>query len=72
MFTMMNEARQKVGIPGVADRAYQQARDYAVSGSRAVPDQKSGDRVAIIQHPDVRRADDHEVPGRGHARFSPM
>ncbi|HPE72068.1 MAG TPA: acyl-CoA dehydrogenase family protein, partial [Candidatus Competibacter sp.] len=31
MFTMMNEARQKVGIQGlgIADRAYQQARDYA-------------------------------------------
>ena len=31
MFTMMNEARQKVGIQGlaIAERAYQQARDYA-------------------------------------------
>ncbi|MCC9002429.1 MAG: acyl-CoA dehydrogenase C-terminal domain-containing protein, partial [Candidatus Competibacter sp.] len=58
MFTMMNEVRQKVGLEGlgIADRAYQQARGYAkerVQG-RAL-DQKSGDRVAIIQHPDVRR-----------------
>ena len=31
MFTMMNEARQKVGIQGIgiAERAYQAARDYA-------------------------------------------
>ncbi|WP_281383642.1 HAD-IC family P-type ATPase [Candidatus Competibacter phosphatis] len=58
MFTMMNEARQKVGIQGlgVADRAYQQARDYAKERVQGRPlDQKSGDRVAIIQHPDVRR-----------------
>ncbi|MCB1823271.1 MAG: acyl-CoA dehydrogenase [Candidatus Competibacteraceae bacterium] len=58
MFTMMNEARQKVGIQGlgIADRAYQQARDYAKDRIQGRPlDQKSGDRVAIIQHPDVRR-----------------
>jgi alkylation response protein AidB-like acyl-CoA dehydrogenase len=58
MFTMMNEARQKVGIQGlgVADRAYQQARNYAKERVQGRPlDQKSGDRVAIIQHPDVRR-----------------
>ncbi|MCB1934261.1 MAG: acyl-CoA dehydrogenase family protein, partial [Candidatus Accumulibacter sp.] len=58
MFTMMNEARQKVGIQGlgVADRAYQQARNYAKERIQGRPlDQKSGDRVAIIQHPDVRR-----------------
>ncbi|MCB1877220.1 MAG: acyl-CoA dehydrogenase C-terminal domain-containing protein, partial [Chromatiales bacterium] len=58
MFTMMNEARQKVGIQGlgIADRAYQQARDYAKERIQGRPlDQKSGDRVAIIQHPDVRR-----------------
>jgi len=31
MFTMMNEARQKVGLQGlgIAERAYQAARDYA-------------------------------------------
>ncbi|HRD67625.1 MAG TPA: acyl-CoA dehydrogenase C-terminal domain-containing protein [Candidatus Competibacter sp.] len=58
MFTMMNEARQKVGIQGlgIADRAYQQARDYAKDRVQGRPlDQKAGDRVAIIQHPDVRR-----------------
>ena len=58
MFTMMNEARQKVGIQGLAmaERAYQQAREYAkervqgrVAGSR------SAGAVAIIHHPDVRR-----------------
>lgn len=58
MFTMMNEARQKVGLQGIgiAERAYQAARDYAkerVQGRMAA--QKSGDRVAIIHHPDVRR-----------------
>src|ERR1700676_2818325 len=58
MFTMMNEARQKVGIQGlaVAERAYQQAREYAkerVQGRLAAS--KSGGAVAIIHHPDVRR-----------------
>ena len=56
MFTMMNHARLGVGLEGVAvaERAYQQARDYArerVQGK--VPGQKG--RVAIIQHADVRR-----------------
>src|SRR5579883_831582 len=55
MFTMMNNARLAVGLQGVAiaERAYQQARDYArtrVQG-RAV-DGKTG---TIIIHPDVRR-----------------
>jgi len=58
MFTMMNEARQKVGIQGLAmaERAYQQAREYAkerIQGRLAVG--KSGGAVAIIHHPDVRR-----------------
>ncbi|MGE0385489.1 MAG: acyl-CoA dehydrogenase [Gammaproteobacteria bacterium] len=56
MFTMMNQARLAVGLEGVgiAERAYQQAREYArqriqgtVAGSAA--------KVAIIAHPDVRR-----------------
>ncbi|HPE72981.1 MAG TPA: acyl-CoA dehydrogenase, partial [Candidatus Competibacter sp.] len=35
---------------------YQQARDYAKDRIQGRPlDQKAGDRVAIIQHPDVRR-----------------
>ena len=58
MFTMMNEARQKVGIQGlaIAERAYQQAREYAkerVQGRLA--SSKSGGAVAIIHHPDVQR-----------------
>jgi alkylation response protein AidB-like acyl-CoA dehydrogenase len=58
MFIMMNHARLGVGLEGVAiaERAYQHARDYAktrVQG-RAIG-QKSGDRVTIINHPDVRR-----------------
>jgi hypothetical protein len=58
MFIMMNHARLGVGLEGVAiaERAYQHALDYAktrVQG-RAIG-QKSGDRVAIINHPDVRR-----------------
>ena len=58
MFIMMNHARLAVGLEGVAlaERAYQHAREYAktrVQG-RAIG-QKSGDRVTIMHHPDVRR-----------------
>jgi alkylation response protein AidB-like acyl-CoA dehydrogenase len=58
MFIMMNHARLGVGLEGVAiaERAWQHALDYAkarVQG-RAIG-QRGGDRVAIIQHPDVRR-----------------
>ncbi len=58
MFTMMNNERMGVGLQGVAiaERAYQQARDYArqrVQG-RDVSGGKPGS-VAIIRHPDVRR-----------------
>ena len=58
MFTMMNNARLGVGLEGVAiaERAYQQARDFArlrVQGRDALGD---GDEpVPIIRHPDVRR-----------------
>ncbi|MDE0310139.1 MAG: acyl-CoA dehydrogenase [Acidiferrobacterales bacterium] len=57
MFTMMNLARHAVGVEGlaIAERAYQQARDYAgqrVQGSAAGG---SRERVPIIRHPDVRR-----------------
>src|SRR5262252_7926068 len=58
MFTMMNEARQKVGLQGlgIAERAYQAARDYAKERVQGRPvGQRRGDRVTIIQHPDVRR-----------------
>jgi 3-(methylthio)propanoyl-CoA dehydrogenase len=58
MFTMMNNARLSVGLQGVAiaDRAYQQARDYARSRvqSRELG-VRSPDGVPIVRHPDVRR-----------------
>ena len=55
---LMNHARLGVGLEGVAiaERAWQHALDYAktrVQG-RAIG-QKGGDRVTIINHPDVRR-----------------
>jgi acyl-CoA dehydrogenase len=58
MFTMMNNARLSVGLEGlcIAERAYQQALDYAqerVQG-RAVG-APAGSTSAIIEHPDVRR-----------------
>jgi alkylation response protein AidB-like acyl-CoA dehydrogenase len=58
MFTMMNNERLGVGIQGlaIAERAYQQARDYArerVQGREAGADSESP--VSIIRHPDVRR-----------------
>jgi acyl-CoA dehydrogenase len=58
MFTMMNFARLEVGIEGVAiaERAYQHALDYArnrIQGREIGV--KSGERVSIIHHPDVRR-----------------
>jgi alkylation response protein AidB-like acyl-CoA dehydrogenase len=54
MFTMMNSARQAVGLQGlaVAERAYQAARDYA---RERVQGEIQGQRVTIIHHPDVRR-----------------
>ncbi|MDS4022397.1 MAG: acyl-CoA dehydrogenase C-terminal domain-containing protein [Candidatus Competibacter sp.] len=58
MFIMMNEARFKVGVQGVAigERAYQAAREYAKDRVQGRPiGVKSGDRVTIIHHPDVRR-----------------
>ncbi len=58
MFTMMNEARQKVGIQGIgiAERAYQAARDYAKERVQGRPVGHGGEgRAAIIHHPDVRR-----------------
>ncbi|MFO1352252.1 MAG: acyl-CoA dehydrogenase [Gammaproteobacteria bacterium] len=58
MFTMMNEARLKVGLEGlsVAERAYQQARDHAKTRVQGRPvGVKHGERVTIIHHPDVRR-----------------
>jgi len=58
MFTMMNNARLSVGLQGVAiaERAYQQARDYARTRvqSRELGSAKP-EGVPIIRHPDVRR-----------------
>ena len=58
MFTMMNLARLEVGIEGVAiaDRAYQRALGYAKERVQGRPlGARSGERVAIVHHPDVRR-----------------
>ena len=58
MFTMMNVARHSVGVQGyaVAERAYQKAVQFANDRlqGKAIDD-PAGDRVAIIQHPDVQR-----------------
>jgi len=58
MFIMMNLARHAVGVEGlaIADRAYQQALSFAKDRVQGRPvGVKSGDRVSIIHHPDVRR-----------------
>ncbi len=58
MFTMMNHARLAVGLEGVAiaERAYQQARDYAKSRVQSRDIAGTDERpVTIIHHPDVRR-----------------
>ena len=56
MFTMMNEARQKVGVQGlaIAERAYQQARDYAKERVQGRVVGVPG-KQPILHHPDVRR-----------------
>ncbi|MGB5707433.1 MAG: acyl-CoA dehydrogenase [Arenicellales bacterium] len=58
MFTMMNVARHSVGVQGyaLADRAYQQAVHFASDRTqgRAI-DSPNGERVSIIDHPDVQR-----------------
>src|SRR5438270_7542201 len=59
MFTMMNAERLLVGLQGVAiaERAYQQAREYArnrVQGHPAGAPRNAGP-LPIAQHPDVRR-----------------
>jgi hypothetical protein len=58
MFLMMNNARLAVGLEGVgiAERAYQQARDYArerVQSALIGGDDPSP--VTIVHHPDVQR-----------------
>ena len=59
MFTVMNAARLNVGLQGVAiaERAYQQARDFArtrVQG-RPLGAAPNDEALPIIHHPDVRR-----------------
>jgi len=55
MFTMMNDARQGVGLQGLAisERAYQHALQYAKD--RIQGTLRDGSRVSIFKHPDVRR-----------------
>jgi len=55
MFTMMNHARQDVGLQGLAisERSYQQALEYAKE--RLQGTNKDGSRFSIIKFPDVRR-----------------
>ena len=58
MFTMMNHARLNVGLEGVAisERAYQQARAYALDRVQGRTLGREGaPSAAIIGHPDVRR-----------------
>jgi alkylation response protein AidB-like acyl-CoA dehydrogenase len=58
MFTMMNFARLEVGIEGVAvaERAYQRALGFAKERVQGRPiGVRSGERVPIVHHPDVRR-----------------
>ena len=59
MFTMMNAERLLVGVQGVAiaERAYQQAREYARSRVQGHPAGAARDSgvLPIVHHPDVRR-----------------
>lgn len=58
MFTMMNHARQAVGLQGlaIAERAYQQALNYARERVQGKPTGWTGaGTTGIINHPDVRR-----------------
>ncbi|WP_418139070.1 acyl-CoA dehydrogenase [Marinomonas sp. RS-M-Aa-14] len=56
MFTMMNNARQGVGLQGLAisERAYQQALAYAIDRKQGMNASRTA-RAAIIEHPDVLR-----------------
>jgi alkylation response protein AidB-like acyl-CoA dehydrogenase len=57
MFYMMNEARQGVGLQGVARAsvAYLHALAYAKERLQGSSAKKRGAQVPIIEHPDVRR-----------------
>jgi alkylation response protein AidB-like acyl-CoA dehydrogenase len=59
MFTMMNNARLLVGVQGlaIAERAYQQAHDFARTRVQGQPlgKPRGPDALPIIHHPDVLR-----------------
>ncbi len=58
MFTMMNDARLGVGLQGlaIAERAYQQAADYARERTQGrAPGAAKGAQSPIVEHADVRR-----------------
>jgi len=58
MFTMMNSARLNVGVQGlaVAERAYQQAVEYACDRKQGQsPGMPKGEMAPIVNHADVRR-----------------
>jgi alkylation response protein AidB-like acyl-CoA dehydrogenase len=57
MFVMMNSARLSVGTQGLAlsERAYQDARDYALERHQGVAIGATGKDSAIAEFPDVRR-----------------
>ena len=57
MFIMMNNARLAVGLQGlaIAERAYQQAADYARNRVQGRAIQGSPAAVSIVRHPDIRR-----------------
>jgi acyl-CoA dehydrogenase len=58
MFTMMNNARLAVGVQGVgiAERAYQRARDYALDRRQGKAPGWTGRGMSpIAYHPDVKR-----------------
>lgn len=56
MFVMMNHARLNVGVQGlaIAERAYQQARGYALERIQGRPVGQTT-ATGIVEHPDVRR-----------------
>jgi alkylation response protein AidB-like acyl-CoA dehydrogenase len=55
MFVLMNEARLSCGLQGVAlgELGYQSALEYAKERTQGT--NEKGERVAIIEHPDVKR-----------------
>ncbi|MFT6558244.1 acyl-CoA dehydrogenase C-terminal domain-containing protein [Sneathiella sp.] len=58
MFTMMNSARLGVGTQGlaIAERAYQQAVEYALDRKQGkAPGTAKGESAPIVKHADVRR-----------------